>query len=226
MRRLFVLLGSAGALLLTAGIAYATIPDSNGVIHGCFGKSGGDVRVIDNTVTNCSKTESALTWNIQGAQGPQGVQGPAGPAGPQGVPGPTGPQGPAGPQGPSGTSHGYFVANGIRVLGGTPLKVQEISNLPAATYLVWAAGNAGDAANDASATCILVAGATTIVKSQFDMVFPGISTRDGNSSFSLAGAVTLASPGSVEVDCSSNDTSGNARAFNVSMTAVTIDALN
>ena len=59
MRRLFVLLATTGALLVTAGIAYASIPDSSGVIHGCFGKSGGDLRVIDNTVTNCQKTESS-----------------------------------------------------------------------------------------------------------------------------------------------------------------------
>src|SRR5262245_58878879 len=36
------------ALSLAAGIAYATIPDGDGTIHGCYRKSGGALRVIDN----------------------------------------------------------------------------------------------------------------------------------------------------------------------------------
>ena len=35
-----------------AGAAFATIPDGNGVIHGCYQKSGGALRVIDAGVIN------------------------------------------------------------------------------------------------------------------------------------------------------------------------------
>jgi hypothetical protein len=118
MKRALVALAAAGALLGLAGIAYATIPDENGVIHGCYQKSGGALRVVDNAVTNCAKTETSLNWNVKGATGPvgpqgdQGPQGPAGPQGPQGPQGPRGPQGPQGPQGPAGTTtHGYVAAN-------------------------------------------------------------------------------------------------------------------
>jgi len=103
-KRKGALLSAVVGLALVGGAAYATIP-SNNVIDACYSKSGGALRVIDGTVTNCSKNETALAWNVQGpqgAQGPAGPQGPVGPAGPQGPPGPEGSQGPAGPAGPQG----------------------------------------------------------------------------------------------------------------------------
>ena len=101
---------AASALIAVAGIASATIP-SNNVIDACYTKSGGNLRVIDGTVTKCGKSETALAWNVQGikgdtgATGATGATGPQGPAGPQGEPGAqgaTGPQGPAGDTGATG----------------------------------------------------------------------------------------------------------------------------
>ena len=101
-----------GALLavgcVSVGIAYATIPNAGGVINGCYSKSGGALRVIDRSVTNCKQGETALPWNVEGATGPQGPVGPTGPQG-AGVAGPagaTGPQGPIGPQGVRGPAGG------------------------------------------------------------------------------------------------------------------------
>lgn len=71
----------------SAGTAYASIPESDGVIHACYAKSGGTLRVIDASVTNCKSTETSLTWDQHGQPGPQGPQGEPGPAGPQGEPG-------------------------------------------------------------------------------------------------------------------------------------------
>lgn len=82
-RNAFVL----GVLALAAGIAYASIPDSSGTIYACYTKSGGALRVIDASVTNCKQGEQLLSWNVQGVPGPQGPQGPQGPPGPQGEPG-------------------------------------------------------------------------------------------------------------------------------------------
>jgi hypothetical protein len=74
-----------GALLVAGGIAYATIPDSSGVIHGCYGKAWPDrgvLRVIDaDKSQTCSKFETPLNWSQTGPQGPQGPQGPNGPTG-------------------------------------------------------------------------------------------------------------------------------------------------
>lgn len=84
-RRTVALFG--GLLLLGAiagGVAWAAIPDGDGVIHGCYLKSGGTLRVIDASVTNCKKTETAIWWNRSGPPGdagPQGEQGPPGPGG-------------------------------------------------------------------------------------------------------------------------------------------------
>jgi hypothetical protein len=84
---------------VSAGTAYATIPGSDGVIHGCYAKSGGTLRVIDASVTNCKSGETSLNWDQHGQPGPQGEQGEPGPTGPQGEPGPPGPQGEQGPPG-------------------------------------------------------------------------------------------------------------------------------
>jgi hypothetical protein len=87
-------------LAIGGGVAYATIPGAGGVIHGCYAKLGGSLRVVD--TGTCRATESPLSWNQMGQQGPQGLQGPQGPQGPQGAKGDAGPQGPAGQQGAKG----------------------------------------------------------------------------------------------------------------------------
>src|SRR5215204_7418508 len=105
-RRIIVF--SAIGIMLLSVIAYASIPGADGVIYGCYKKSGGTLRVIDKSVTNCAENETLLSWNQTGPQGPAGPQGPqgeqgaAGPAGPAGPVGPEGPAGPAGPQGEAG----------------------------------------------------------------------------------------------------------------------------
>lgn len=75
------------------GAAYAAIPDSSGLIHGCYDNQSGKLRVFDADETHpkvCGNGETPLSWS---QQGPQGVPGPPGP---KGDPGETGPQGPAG----------------------------------------------------------------------------------------------------------------------------------
>jgi hypothetical protein len=73
---------SVSAVLVLSIIGYASIPDANGVIQGCYKKSGGTLRVIDTETTQCDpRNETSLTWNQSGPQGPEGPQGPQGPAG-------------------------------------------------------------------------------------------------------------------------------------------------
>src|SRR4029450_6315281 len=99
---------SAGVVVaaIGGGAALASIPDSSGVINGCYQKNVGNLRVIDpDAGDSCRPSEIAISWSETGPRGPQG---PPGPPGPQGPPGPkgdtgaTGPQGPAGPAGPAG----------------------------------------------------------------------------------------------------------------------------
>lgn len=78
MRKLFVVL-TALALVGVGAVAMASIPDANGVIHGCRKNSGGALRVIDTDAgQTCMANETALSWNQTGPQGATGPQGPAG----------------------------------------------------------------------------------------------------------------------------------------------------
>jgi hypothetical protein len=81
IRPALVALAIVGTLLTVGGIAYATIPDGGGVIHGCYQKNQGTLRVIDTgTTKTCSSSETPLDWNQSGQQGQQGQQGPTGPS--------------------------------------------------------------------------------------------------------------------------------------------------
>ncbi len=101
------LLIAAGAAGGGAAIAVASVPDSNGVIHGCYSvnasgnpvTTGPNLTVIDpNAGQSCATTTSPtgappsqreLSWNQLGPPGPSGPQGPSGPAGAPGAPGQT-----------------------------------------------------------------------------------------------------------------------------------------
>jgi hypothetical protein len=144
-RALITTTAALGAAILVAGAAYATIPDNNGVIHACYAKSGGTIRVIDSSVTNCkASSETSLSWNRQGPVGPAGpagpvgatgATGPAGPAGPAGVAGPAGPAGPAGAPGVSTVTFAIMDPNQGSVNGNTFSEIVS-KQLPAG---VWAA---------------------------------------------------------------------------------------
>jgi hypothetical protein len=83
MKRLILLLVVLACL--AAGVAYASIPDSSGVIHGCY-TNNQVLRVIDSATQTCAMNETALNWNQTGPQGPAGPTGATGPAGADGAP--------------------------------------------------------------------------------------------------------------------------------------------
>ena len=58
----FVLVALAG-LAVGAGVTWAAIPDTNGVIHGCYKTAGGTLRVIDvGAGETCKPSEQSLEW--------------------------------------------------------------------------------------------------------------------------------------------------------------------
>jgi hypothetical protein len=73
-------LGLAALVVAIGGAAFAAIPDSSGVIHGCYGKSNGSLRVVG-SASDCRNNETAIEWNQQGPPGATGPQGPPGPGG-------------------------------------------------------------------------------------------------------------------------------------------------
>src|SRR4029450_4111131 len=79
------------AVALAAGVAYATIPDGQGVIHACYKTDNGQLRIVDDA--GCNPSETSRSWR---QVGPGGLGGGKGDAGPKGDPGADGAQGPSG----------------------------------------------------------------------------------------------------------------------------------
>jgi len=83
--RRLVLLTAALLAAGAAGIAYASVPDSTGTIHGCYSANGSKqqngtpLSVVDSDVASCNKGQASVTWNQVGQQGPTGPTGPSGP---------------------------------------------------------------------------------------------------------------------------------------------------
>ena len=219
-RRTLVGLCVALAMLAAGGIAYATIPDSAGVIHGCYTKASnstqpvGSLRVVDTGLgQSCALNEVALSWNQQGVKGATGPQGTQGPAGQTGATGPTG---------PAGTTHGYGHATGGIALDAAGYnQVDSISNLPFGRYMVWVAGKIGDNGGDSHASCELVTGGSSFAETG---TFPTHGSSY-NAPFSLAGDA-IVTQGSIEVDCHSDDyQSKNSFAYS-DLEAIRVDTFN
>jgi hypothetical protein len=109
-----------GVGVAVAGIAYASIPDSSGVIHGCYKTVNGQLRVIDTAggKKGCLPSETALNWNQTGPTGPTGATGATGAKGATGATGPTGATGQTGATGATGAT-GPTGATGVGSTGPT-----------------------------------------------------------------------------------------------------------
>lgn len=119
-RRLIFMGVLVGLASITAGVAFAAIPDSTGVIHACYSDPFGVLRVVDTAVgAKCSKWEKPLTFNQTGPAGPagapgtDGAKGAAGTNGTNGAPGPAGPAGAVGATGAAGALTRLSDLNGI-----------------------------------------------------------------------------------------------------------------
>jgi hypothetical protein len=83
-----VLLLAIGLVAGGAAFAVASIPDGNGVIHGCVllsdpppgGQplSGANLHISDSSSPSCGASEQPISWNVTGPAGPSGAVGPTG----------------------------------------------------------------------------------------------------------------------------------------------------
>ena len=80
-RRLGLIGLVVGVGVAVAGIAYASIPDSSGLIHGCFQKNNGNLRVVDSSGKGCGTSEKSLNWSQTGPSGTNGTNGTNGVSG-------------------------------------------------------------------------------------------------------------------------------------------------
>ena len=194
-------LGLAVATVGGAVMVVATIPDSSGVIHACYSRSGGNIRVIDDSVTGCKTGETALAWGVQGPQGPSG------PAGPKGDTGATGDTGPTGPRGPS---DGFFTNqdhsfSAVALPTAPPGATVIALPLPSGTFIVNAV--VGVARSQSSIVEVLCHFSTSS-----DQFFSHIQTTFGGeldsfATLPLTAAVSLAAADTVSVNCYA-DTAG------------------
>jgi hypothetical protein len=54
--------GFAALVIALGGAAFAAIPDPSGMIHGCYLKNNGSLRVVD-SAADCKSTERSVSWS-------------------------------------------------------------------------------------------------------------------------------------------------------------------
>lgn len=190
---------AAAVSIGAAGIAAATIPTDN-VIDACYSKSGGTLRVIDSSVTNCKQGETSLAWNVQGPKGGQGdigPVGPAGPAGPAGPEGPEGPEGPAGPTGPAGSAVAFDAYDfNLKAISGSGRALVTLE-LPAGRYAIFGKATVENhTAGDSDAMCWLSTGDLSQVR------LGGLFQGGDVQTIPVQDVSNLDSPGTVSLSCS------------------------
>ena len=211
VRKKFVMLiGGAVAMLAFGSIGFAAIPDGADVIHGCYDKQSGLMRVTD-TATNkpkpCTTSEAALDWNKQGVQGIQGVAGPQGPAGPVGPAGPQGPAGPAGAQGEKGDQGDPGPAGPATL---APAYIKRVNNaafvpeggfatvaqlwVPAGKYAVSVTGVGYNLSDSFYVECAVYQGNTKLWGGQF-------YDTDTHGTFSISELASLGAASSISFAC-------------------------
>jgi hypothetical protein len=146
-------------VLAMAGGAYAALaPVHKGVIHTCYRKSNGALRVVS-AGARCARHERALAFDQRGPAGRRGVRGsvgPQGPAGNNGATGKTGKTGATGARGSSVTSAALGAGNASCPTGGS-----SFTSVSGTTYACNGA-SAAFASVDATATLIATRDVTAV----------------------------------------------------------------
>lgn len=201
-----VVLVVVAALAVAGGIAYATIPDSNGVIHACYQKNQGALRVIDtDKAQTCSSSETAITWSQTG---------------PPGAPGQPGQQGPPGPTGPSDVYSVDGFGAGIKGLPiATWTDLATTPTLPAGSYFVQSEAMVENLQSlQTNFTCDLVDSSTN------ELQFERATTGDWET-IPVQAVVTLTSPDTITLRCLSFDQAGS-EAANWQLAAIKIGTVH
>jgi hypothetical protein len=215
LRRKTIIVGAVLAALAAAGIAYATIPDANGVYTACKLNATGTIRLIDPSVGtasllgHCTSLETQISWNQKGQQGPAG------------------PQGPAGEDGTNGAAAGYSVSRSWFALpgGNGTTAVMQVA-LGAGSYIFTGSVTAevtSGVGSISSLECFLTSPEGqigTIERAWFEVN----SYHQDKVNLSVTGGATLAQAETVSVQCS-NPYGDNVSVYG-DLTAVEVATLN
>jgi hypothetical protein len=209
-RPALVALVIVGALTV-GGIAYATIPDGGGVIHGCYLKGLGTLRVIDTGKSQtCSSFETPLAWN---QTGPQGSQGPTGATGATGSTGATGATGPSDVY----SVDGYGSQKNLPIASWVTLATTP--TLPAGSYVVQGEAEAENTQSlDTDYNCDLVDSSNTEYQS---------SRADGPGwvTIPVQTVITLTSPDTISLQCIAAN-QALSEAFNWKLAAIEVGTVH
>jgi hypothetical protein len=193
--RLLIALVVGGALFGIATAVQADIPDS-GVIHACYQKVNGQLRVIDTSQGGtCRPNENALSWNQTGPTGATGATGA------RGATGPTGPTGPTGATGPTGPSNAWYAEalGALPAFAGTPTTIASVT-VPAGNYVVHGSGSIGVATDGNLFRCTFTGFSDTSAD-----VFGATSAATPQEPFALNNAFALPSGATLNLQCGSTN---------------------
>ncbi len=198
-------LGTAVLLVALGGVAWAAIPGPAGIIHGCYSKHGGRLRVIDTAHGGrCGHGEVALAWSETGPAGSARRRRAANAAPPAAMVRPDRrvPTGPTGAQGPSNA----FTASETSsfALTGASRDVLSLS-LPAGRYAV--SGSVSIANEDGAggkaemATCTLASAPVASAQATATAAVPFVEGQTASETVPLDGAWSLSQPETLELSC-------------------------
>jgi hypothetical protein len=174
-------------------VAWAAIPGPEAIIHGCYRKRGGALRVI-NTADHakCGHKEAELNWEEIGPRGPRGATGSRGATGPAGATGPRGP------------SNAYATSQSASLtLSGSAGEILSLT-VPAGDYVLDASVKIAneDATGEATeeATCVLKGVPSPPPEASATVPYVSGSTP-ASETVPLDGAVSLSAPATLELSC-------------------------
>lgn len=198
---------TAVLLATLGGAAWAAIPGPEGVIHGCYDRRSGQLRVVDTAKhAKCRRREAELNWSETGPPGRRGGGGPRGLRGLTGARGATGPTGASGPAGAQGPSNAYAASETSAVsLAAGGRDVLSLS-LPAGSYVVTAsvdiANEDGVGGETEKATCVVNAvPPATGEEASGTATVPFSKGFTGEQTVPLDGSWTLSAPETLELFC-------------------------
>ncbi|MFZ2012576.1 MAG: collagen-like protein [Nocardioides sp.] len=200
------------------GIAGASGPLTDGVIHACYSKRSGLLRAAK----ACHANEKSLSWSQRGRKGATGAQGPQGLKGDTGAPG---------PQGPAGITHGYVVAtNTLQSIDNGDTRVAYLAPPQGgADYLVLVTGYVQDPFSSQLTSCRLQLH-NVATNANTDLQSLQVETSSTGSfdpvPFAMSAMTSLPNLNGIQVLCSSEDNNGYASIGRITLTATQLAAIN
>jgi hypothetical protein len=206
-------LSAVALLVVLGGVAWAAIPGPNGIIHACYKRRGGALRVINTSAhAKCGHREAELNWSETGPPGPRGGRGLMGA---RGLTGARGAVGPAGSNGTDGGLSDAFTTSETATLALTSSRQILSLSLPAGDYAVNASvtisNEEGPGGSTQAATCTLVKTPHPSSQATASATVPFV---EGGSSqtVSLEGTWSLPAAEALELSCEQSGATGSVGA--------------